>query len=268
MHMRPICKRSEMGLSKPTNSSSSPGISGGKRNAATVIGPDLTIKGDLVSTGELQVDGEVHGDIRGTRVVIGKRAHITGGIIGEEIVICGQVTGTVRGRVVTLQSASHVKGDIFHRAFAMEHGASFEGSSHRSDDPLAGLSTVVPTLNGSGDSGLCDVGVGPPRYLCSTDQHIFLCPTFTPTNIVPTGVPVMSIEPSLARLLVSGPQSSVPLSKSYVPLGDHADLAPIPFRVPPLVSQSCAPHRRRRVIPPNIPEPLAFGMRRPPERGR
>jgi hypothetical protein len=37
------------------------------RSAPTVIGPDLTIKGELISKGELQIDDEVQGNIRGPR---------------------------------------------------------------------------------------------------------------------------------------------------------------------------------------------------------
>ena len=81
----------------------------------------------------MQIDGEVEGNIRGTRVVIGEHARTAGEIIAEEVVIRGHLVGTVRGRIVTLQPTSHVEGDIFHKAFAIEHGATFEGTSHRVD---------------------------------------------------------------------------------------------------------------------------------------
>jgi len=45
-----------------------------ERNAPSVIGPDLTINGNLISKGEVQIDGEVQGDIQGTYVVIGEKA--------------------------------------------------------------------------------------------------------------------------------------------------------------------------------------------------
>ena len=40
----------------------------------SILGPDLTVEGDLISTGELRVDGDMQGDIRGVRVVIGETA--------------------------------------------------------------------------------------------------------------------------------------------------------------------------------------------------
>ena len=119
----------------------------------SVIGPDLTVNGDLISKGELRIDGEVQGDITGTRVVIGEHAHITGGVVAEDIVILGHVMGSVRRLRVSLQSTSHVEGDVRHQALVMEQGAFFEGKSTRSDDPLADPpASELGALNGFGEA--------------------------------------------------------------------------------------------------------------------
>ncbi len=116
---------------------------GSERGAPSVIGPDLIITGNLVSKGEMQIDGEVQGDIRGTNIIIGERARITGTVIAEETVIRGQVMGSVRSRRVMLQTSSRVEGDIYHQSLAIEQGAYFEGKSRRSDDPLAGTAPAA-----------------------------------------------------------------------------------------------------------------------------
>lgn len=117
---------------------------GGPSNAS-VIGPDLVIQGNLSSKGEVQIDGEVQGDIHGTHIIIGENARVTGGIVAEECVIRGHLLGTVRGRRVLLQSTSHVEGDIYHQTMAIEQGAFFEGKSRRTDDPLAGIALSTQT---------------------------------------------------------------------------------------------------------------------------
>ena len=58
-----------------------------------MIGPDLTITGNLISKGEVQVDGIVEGDIHGSHVVIGETATISGGIVADEVVVRGHVVG-------------------------------------------------------------------------------------------------------------------------------------------------------------------------------
>ncbi len=111
----------------------------GDRSQPSIIGPDLVIIGNLVSNGQVQIDGEVQGDIHGTHVVVGETARITGGIVSEEVVVRGTVMGSIRGRKVMLQSDSKVEGDIHHKTLAIEQGAYFEGKSRRTDDPLAGI---------------------------------------------------------------------------------------------------------------------------------
>ena len=105
-------------------------------HTVSLIGPDLTITGNLISKGEVQVDGTVEGDIHGSHVVIGESATVSGGIVADEVVIRGHVVGSVRSKRVMLQSTSQVEGDIFHQALSIEQGALFEGKSRRtSDDP-------------------------------------------------------------------------------------------------------------------------------------
>ncbi len=124
-----------------------PAFRPGGPSTASVIGPDLVIHGNLSSKGEVQIDGEVQGDIHGTHIIIGENARVTGGIVAEECVIRGHLLGTVRGRRVLLQSTSHVEGDIYHQTMAIEQGAFFEGKSRRTDDPLAGI--TLPSSDGA-----------------------------------------------------------------------------------------------------------------------
>ena len=94
----------------------------------------------------MQVDGEVQGDLYGSHIVVGERARITGGIVGDEVVVRGQVMGSIRGRKVMLQASSHVEGDVFHQTLAIEQGAYFEGKSRRSEDPTAGAKPPVGNI--------------------------------------------------------------------------------------------------------------------------
>jgi cytoskeletal protein CcmA (bactofilin family) len=119
-------------------------LRGGDRGAPSVIGPDLLITGNLISRGEVQVDGEVQGDIHATNIVVGDKARITGGIVADEVVVRGHVMGSVRGKRVLLQNSSHVEGDVYHQTLAIEQGAFFEGKSRRTEDPTAGMGRFDP----------------------------------------------------------------------------------------------------------------------------
>ena len=81
--------------------------------SVSVIGTDLTIAGNLICKGEVQVDGIIEGDIQGSNVVVGESATVTGSISAEEVVVRGHVVGSVHSRRVMLQTTSQVEGDIY-----------------------------------------------------------------------------------------------------------------------------------------------------------
>lgn len=114
-----------------------PGAKPGDRVAPSIIGEDLGITGNVISKGEVQVDGQIQGDVHCASLIVGEKAEITGGIVAEDVVVRGRVMGSVRGVRVTMQASSHVEGDVFHKALAIEQGAFFEGKSRRAEDPIA-----------------------------------------------------------------------------------------------------------------------------------
>jgi cytoskeletal protein CcmA (bactofilin family) len=121
-----------------------PTFRGPDRMAPSIIGEDLTVTGNVLSRGEVQVDGQIQGDVHCSSLIVGEKAQITGGIVAEDVVVRGRVMGSVRGNRVTLQASSHVEGDVFHKSLAIEQGAFFEGKSRRSEDPIA----TAPRLEG------------------------------------------------------------------------------------------------------------------------
>ncbi|MCC1482080.1 bactofilin family protein [Roseibaca sp. Y0-43] len=104
--------------------------------AASLLASDLTITGNIKTTGDVVVEGIVDGDIRAHLLTVGETATIRGEIVADDIVINGRVIGRVRGLKVRLTSSAQVEGDIIHKTIAIESGAHFEGSVQRQDDPL------------------------------------------------------------------------------------------------------------------------------------
>ncbi len=105
--------------------------------SASILSSDLTIVGNLRTTGDIQVEGTVEGDIRAHLLTVGESATIRGEIVADDIVVNGRVIGRVRGLKVRLTATARVEGDIIHKTIAIESGAHFEGSVQRQDDPLA-----------------------------------------------------------------------------------------------------------------------------------
>jgi Integral membrane protein CcmA involved in cell shape determination len=107
------------------------------RNAApSIISADLIVEGTLRSSGDVQIDGRVEGDVQSASLVIGEKAVIHGDVMAEDVVVRGHIEGSIRARKVTLASTCRVQGNILHEAFAVETGAFFEGNCRHSDNPL------------------------------------------------------------------------------------------------------------------------------------
>jgi cytoskeletal protein CcmA (bactofilin family) len=127
-------------------SSSSQAKRAQRSSAPSIISADLVVNGTLTSTGDIQIDGRVEGDVHSSGLVIGDKAHIQGEILADDVTVRGHVHGSIRARKVLLCSTSHVEGNILHEAFSVEHGAFFEGNCRHSDNPLG---DVVKTVDAS-----------------------------------------------------------------------------------------------------------------------
>ncbi len=112
---------------------------------ASVLSADLHVTGNMKTTGDIQVEGTVEGDIRAHLLTIGETATIKGEVIADDVVINGRIVGRVRGLKVRLTSTARVEGDIIHKTIAIESGAHFEGSVQRQDDPLNPGAKSAPT---------------------------------------------------------------------------------------------------------------------------
>ncbi|MCY4301135.1 MAG: polymer-forming cytoskeletal protein [Aestuariivita sp.] len=106
----------------------------------SVLSADLHFDGKIRTTGDVQIEGTVKGDVSAHLLTIGDNATIEGEVTADDVVVNGRVVGRVRGLKVRLTSTARVEGDIFHKTIAIESGAYFEGSVHRQEDPLSGSS--------------------------------------------------------------------------------------------------------------------------------
>ena len=116
------------------------------RSGPSIITEDVVIEGNLISGGELQIDGTVNGDIRAHAVVIDSQGVVHGEVIAEEVLVRGRIIGPIRGIHVHVFSGGHIEGDVVNETISIDNGAYVDGSIRRSDDPLA---EPTPQYDGS-----------------------------------------------------------------------------------------------------------------------
>jgi cytoskeletal protein CcmA (bactofilin family) len=101
-----------------------------ERRKAAWIGGSILVKGDVVSTEDLHIDGKVEGTIElgDHSLTIGPGASVTADLVAKTIDISGNVKGNVIGNAkVQLKSTATVEGDISAPSFLMEEGATLVG---------------------------------------------------------------------------------------------------------------------------------------------
>ena len=75
----------------------------------SILSADLRVVGDLASSGEVQVDGIVEGDIQTDVLVVGETAQVNGKIVADTCRVHGRVTGQIRARSVSLAKKAHCR---------------------------------------------------------------------------------------------------------------------------------------------------------------
>ena len=93
----------------------------------SIISIDLTVTGDIVTAGDLTVEGAVDGSITCRTLTLGGTPDIKGDVTAETVRVCGAFSGTIAASQVHLVKSAVMKGDIRYRTLTIDQGASFEG---------------------------------------------------------------------------------------------------------------------------------------------
>jgi cytoskeletal protein CcmA (bactofilin family) len=99
------------------------------RNLAC-LGSTITVKGEISSDEDLEIDGKVEGPIslRGHRLTVGRNAQLKTEITAREVIVYGNVSGNLHARDrVEIKKDGQVIGDITTSRISIEDGAYFKG---------------------------------------------------------------------------------------------------------------------------------------------
>ena len=102
----------------------------------SVLSSEVIMEGNLVSGGELVVDGTIHGAVQAARITIDTNGAISGQVVAQEVVVRGRVIGPICGVRVHLVPGAQVEGDVLSQSIVVEDGAFIDGQIRHSDDPL------------------------------------------------------------------------------------------------------------------------------------
>jgi len=95
----------------------------------TVVGTGSNVRGTLMVTGTLRIDGEFEGDILNCdRLEIGEHGLMRADVEVKEAVILGRVIGNIRALgILEMKTGARIEGDVAAASVVMEPGVSFTG---------------------------------------------------------------------------------------------------------------------------------------------
>lgn len=116
----------------------------------SVLGPDVSITGDIKADADLHVDGKVQGDITCKSIVQGEESTVTGAIEAETARIAGTVKGTISARQLVVLKTARIEGDVRYDALTVEQGAHVEGRFSHGEAKTAASRPAKSQPNGEG----------------------------------------------------------------------------------------------------------------------
>lgn len=99
----------------------------------SIVSVGLRIVGNLQSSGDIQVDGMVEGEVRSHMLTVGDSGVINGSIHADIVRIAGTVNGEITARVVGTLKTARITADINHESLSMEAGTYLQGQCRRLD---------------------------------------------------------------------------------------------------------------------------------------
>lgn len=101
-----------------------------------IISKGTSIKGDVVSDGDMRVDGTINGNliVKG-KLFMGQTGYIKGTIESRDAELAGNIEGNIKvAGLLALLKTSDIKGDLLIGQLSIEPGAQFSGHCSMGDE--------------------------------------------------------------------------------------------------------------------------------------
>ncbi len=98
----------------------------GSGQTVSVISDEITITGNINSTGDLIINGKVDGEITCDSLEIGPNGNVKGTVKAEFCLIAGNVEGKLAAKSINVSSSGNLNGRLSYGKLEIENGANVE----------------------------------------------------------------------------------------------------------------------------------------------
>lgn len=99
------------------------------KEAETIIGPSVKVKGEFNGQGDIIVEGVLEGSLKtGNRLRVGDKAKIKANVEAKDSSVSGEVTGNLKIKgFLEVTATAKITGDIEVNSLSIEKGAQING---------------------------------------------------------------------------------------------------------------------------------------------
>ena len=102
-------------------------ISANFKSTPTILAKDLKIEGDISSSGLIEIEGFVKGNIKGNSVIIREGGNMEGELVAESLSVKGKFSGKIRAKNINISSKANINGVVEYCSLSVEDGACIDG---------------------------------------------------------------------------------------------------------------------------------------------
>ncbi len=99
------------------------------KDAETVIGSAIKVKGNFHGQGNIVIEGVLEGSLKtNANIFIGEKARVTASVEAKDLIVNGEIKGNVRvSNYLSLGGTAKITGDIQYSEISIEKGAIING---------------------------------------------------------------------------------------------------------------------------------------------
>lgn len=103
----------------------------------SIISEGSEFKGNIKTSGEIQIDGLLNGNVRAKQIVVGVNGNVRGNVTANFLRICGKIEGEIRAETLEIVSSASVKGNVFKKTISIESGSKVIGNINELESTTA-----------------------------------------------------------------------------------------------------------------------------------
>ena len=103
----------------------------------SIISEGSEFKGNIKTSGEIQIDGVLNGNVRAKQVVVGVNGNVRGNVTANFLRICGKIEGEIRAETLEIVSSASVKGNVYKKTISIESGSKIVGNINELESTTA-----------------------------------------------------------------------------------------------------------------------------------